>query len=152
MESLIDNCWQFRSRQLPDTDYEILTSSLFTRTIGTTRFEGIFLLGLASEFLSDFHLARKRCTRCDIFFKLGKISRNIAFQLPRGQIKEIMVQKSTSRSLIFPSSSSRSSPVFSHLLGAEVRRATWVTIQVQDKRYRDCRGVKKCKAVYKIHL
>lgn len=85
MESLIDNCWQFRSRQLLDTDYEILMSSLFTRTIGTIRGNVFFKL---NGIPLDFHLSKKKIlfqfvhiVVHDIFFKFGKISRNIAFQL-----------------------------------------------------------------------
>lgn len=57
MESLIDNCWQFRSRQLLDTDYEILMSSLFTRTIGTIRGNVSFKL---NGIPLDFHLSKKK--------------------------------------------------------------------------------------------
>lgn len=125
-------------------------SSLFTRIIGTVRFEGTFLLRVDGIPL-DFHLARKKDTRRtfvvrDIFFlSLERFLETLHFNLSGGQIKETMVQKSTSRSLIFPSFSSRSSPVFSHLLR---RRGSKGNVVNHSKfkirgRDRDCRGVKK---------
>ena len=89
----IDNCWQFRSRQLSKT---LITS--FLRPVcsheatGTTRFEGVFRLGLIE--VSDFCAAalkmllvisrcERGCARLSISLaRRGKVSRNVAFQLP----------------------------------------------------------------------
>lgn len=150
MESLIDNCWQFRSRQLLDTDYEVLDVEFVHTNHRNHSFRGNVS---SSGKWNSFGFSSRKKERYsshvvvrDIFFLSSeRFLETLHFNLSGGQIKETMVQKSTSRSLIFPSFSSRSSPVFSHLLR---RRGSKGNVVNHSKfkirgRDRDCRGVKK---------
>lgn len=98
----IDNCWQFRSRQLAKT---LITS--FLRPVcsheatGTTRFER----NVSSRF--NRGLRRLRCWLFHVANAVARgyrylsrqtwkgFSKTLHFNYPRGQIKEITAQKST---------------------------------------------------------